>query len=99
MQVIIYRPAKNAMQSGTAKTHQWKIAFEQTAPQFVEPVMGWVGMRDTQQELSLMFDTEEAAIAYAKKHGYLYTIKQPKERKISPKNYAGNFATNRLMPY
>lgn len=99
MHVKIYAPAKNAMQSGTGKTHQWKIAFDQSAPAFIDPLMGWNGMRDTQQELNLLFASQEDAIAYATKHGYSYSVEAKKERNIKPKSYAGNFATNREMPF
>jgi hypothetical protein len=99
MNIKIYSPAKNAMQSGFGKTGLWKIAFDQTAPSFIDPLMGWNGMRDTQQELNLQFDSQEEAVAYATKHGYSYSIEQPKQRKIKPKSYAGNFATNREMPF
>ena len=38
--VRIYKPAKNAMQSGTFDTQNWKIDFENRA-RWENPLMGW----------------------------------------------------------
>ena len=38
--VRIYKPAKNAMQSGTFDTQNWKIDFEDRA-RWENPLMGW----------------------------------------------------------
>lgn len=92
MKVRIYQPAKTAMQSGKARTRKWHLVFEESSPPFVEPLMGWVGMRDTTQELHLTFTTCEEAITYAKKKGYDYRVIEPKLRKTSPKSYADNFS-------
>ncbi len=92
MKVRIYKPTKTAMQSGKARTKKWCLRFEEASPQFVEPLMGWVGMRDTTQQLDLTFDTKEEAIAYAAHKGYDYRVIEPKERVTSPKSYAENFS-------
>lgn len=95
MQARIYKPAKTAMQQGTAKTRDWLLEYE--PPQrTTDPLMGWVGSRDTRAQLRLSFDTKEEAIAYAEKHGILYTVIEPKDRTVKPKAYADNFAFNRI---
>ncbi len=33
----IYRPAKDASQSGTARTKQWVLVFDQTKPRETDP--------------------------------------------------------------
>jgi NADH dehydrogenase (ubiquinone) Fe-S protein 4 len=38
--VRIYRPSKNAMQSGTDNTQRWEIEFE-TRERWENPLMGW----------------------------------------------------------
>ncbi len=96
MKVRIYQPAKTAMQSGRAKTKAWKLEYEPSASQYVEPLMGWVGQRDTQQQLNLTFDTKEAAILYAEDNGLDYRVIEPKTRKIRPKSYASNFTFHRV---
>ncbi|MFO1241792.1 MAG: ETC complex I subunit [Rickettsiales bacterium] len=96
MDVKIYQPSKNAMQSGRGKTGQWKLEYVQRSPKFVEPLMGWVGMRDTTQELNLFFDSEEEALSYARKHGLTYQVLRPRARVVKPKSYADNFKANRI---
>lgn len=97
VKALIYQPTKTAMQSGRAKTHQWMLKYTPDSPQFVEPLMGWVGSQDTLRQIKISFDTQEEAVAYADKHGLDYAIKQPKSRQISGKNYAGNFAPTRKI--
>jgi hypothetical protein len=88
-------PDKNAMQSGKAKD-AWLLEFEQDSPYFVEPLMGWTGMRDTRQQIRLNFPTQEAAVAYARKQGYTFEVIDPKPRKQIKKAYADNFRYNKL---
>ena len=38
--IRIYTPAKNAMQSGTHRTHKWRIEFD-TRERWENPLMGW----------------------------------------------------------
>ena len=38
--VRIFSPAKNAMQSGTFRTHKWRIEFDQQE-HWENPLMGW----------------------------------------------------------
>ena len=42
----IFKPAKNAMQSGTALTKQWRLEYEPKQPQVIEPLMGWTSSGD-----------------------------------------------------
>lgn len=95
-QVKIYKPTKNAMQSGLARTKEWVLEFITTAPKPVDSLMGWVGQSDTAEQLKLRFTTEQEAIAYAKKHGYQVQLLKPKTRKISPKSYADNFRFSKV---
>ncbi len=97
MQVRIYSPAKNTMQSGRAKYDQWVLEFEPQAPRQVEPLMGWVSSSDTLSQTRLQFDSKEAAIAYAQSKGYIYSLEERKDRKIEPKAYADNFDNKRLL--
>ncbi len=97
MQVRIYQPPKTAMQSGRAKTKRWLLEFEPETPRRVEPLMGWTSSDDTKGQLRLWFPTKEEAVAYAKAQGYMYTVEEPRQRKLRPKSYAANFATNRPL--
>ncbi|MEM8871628.1 MAG: ETC complex I subunit [Pseudomonadota bacterium] len=93
----IYKPAKTAMQSGTAKTDDWVLEFVPSSARVQDPLMGWTGSSDTQTQVQLKFDSAEAAKAYARKHGIGFRVQQPKTRKhrIRPGGYGDNFAHNR----
>ena len=97
IQVRIYRPAKTAMQAGRARTDRWVVEFEPDAPRRVEPLMGWTSLADTKDQVRLWFDSEDEAVAFAKKNGYMYTVERPRERRMRPKSYAENFSHNRLL--
>ncbi|NBX03067.1 MAG: ETC complex I subunit [Alphaproteobacteria bacterium] len=72
--VKIYQPAKTAMQSGMAKTHSWLLEFVPQKPYFVDNLMGWVGMSDTQTEANLRFATKDDAVAYATREGLDFEV-------------------------
>jgi hypothetical protein len=96
MDVRIYRPAKSPMQSGTANAKRWVMEFEPTAPKVTDPLMGWTGSDDTQEQVKLRFADESAAVAFAKKHSLDYRVFEPREPRPTPKSYAANFANDRL---
>ncbi|WP_286791046.1 NADH dehydrogenase ubiquinone Fe-S protein 4, partial [Thalassospira sp. UBA4513] len=43
MKVRVYKPAKNAMQSGQAATKHWVMEFEPGAKKVADQLMGWIG--------------------------------------------------------
>ena len=90
--VRIYRPAKNALQSGTANTSRWIAEFEPEAAKKVDPLMGWTGSADTRQQVRLRFDGRDQAIAYAERNGFDYEVEEPAPRVHVRKNYADKFA-------
>src|ERR1700754_195274 len=69
MTARIFKPAKNAMQSGKAKTKEWQIDYEPEQPRVVEPLMGWTSSGDMKQQITIHFHTKEAAIAYYEPDG------------------------------
>ncbi len=95
MRARIYQPPKNAMQSGRAGLHNWVLDFEPAAPRRADPLMGWIGSGDTQNQVRLGFATSEEAVAYAEKNGITYEIERPVERRLRPKAYADNFRYGR----
>ena len=74
MAARIYKPARTAMQSGTAKTKEWVLDYEPEQPRAVEPLMGWTSSGDMKQQLRLQFDSKEEAIAYCERNGIAYQI-------------------------
>ncbi|MGR3566524.1 ETC complex I subunit [Pseudooceanicola sp.] len=97
MTARIYRPARTATQSGTARTKKWVLDYFPDSAREVDPLMGWTSSDDTQAQVRLRFDTKEEALDYARDHGIEAVVTEPKERKpnIRPGGYGENFATNR----
>lgn len=96
MTARIYCPAKNAMQSGRAKTHRWLLEFEPSSAKTADPLMGWTSSADMRaDELRLFFATREEAVAYAERHGIDYRVEEHHERRVTPKSYADNFRWQR----
>jgi hypothetical protein len=95
----IFRPAKNAMQSGRAKSNTWCLEFETDSVRHLEPLMGWTSSADTQGQVKLTFDSREDAIAYAQDNGLTFQVIDTKEPKRIPRAYADNFSYNRKMPW
>jgi hypothetical protein len=96
MTARISRPAKTAMQSGTAKTQRWLLEFDAAEPRSIEPLMGWTSSADTLGQVKLWFETKEAAIAYATRNGLAYRVDEPKEAQRRMAAYSDNFKFNRV---
>lgn len=99
MRARIYRPAKNAMQSGKARTKQWVLEYEPQSPRTLDPLMGWTGSRDMNQQVSLEFDTAEEAVAYATREGIPHQVFEPHLPSQKSKSYADNFRFDRRIPW
>jgi hypothetical protein len=95
MTARIYRPARTAMQSGTANTKEWVLDFEPEQPRMVEPLMGWTSSGDMKQQLRLFFDSKEEAIAYCEREGIAYQVFESVPVKPRRMAYADNFAPGR----
>ncbi len=97
MPARIYQPARTAMQSGVAKTHQWVLEYDPASPRELDPLMGWTSSSDTQGQVRLRFETRDEAESYAREKGIEYIVLDPKARKpnIRARGYGENFATDR----
>jgi hypothetical protein len=95
----IYRPAKTAMQSGKAKTHDWILEFEPASARTPDPLMGWISSSDMNGQVRMKFDTQEEAVAFCQRHGIPFRILTPNAPKPKLKAYADNFAFQRTEPW
>ena len=97
MRARIYQPARNAMQSGQAKTKIWYLDFAPATARDIDPLMGWTSSDDTQSQVRLKFESREAAEAYAKEQGLEYTVTEPHKRadNVRVRGYGENFASDR----
>ncbi len=91
----IYRPARNAMQSGTAKSQEWMLEFESETPRTVDPLMGWISNADTSPQVRMTFETREEAIEFAKRQGIPFQVAETREPRRVIKSYADNFSAVR----
>ena len=91
MAARLFRESKNAMQSGRAREGRWVLQFESRSRRTPDPLTGWSGGSDTQSQVTLTFDTLEAAQAYAEREGIAYHLVPPAERKLRLQSYADNF--------
>lgn len=91
MKVKIYKPSRNAMQSGLGKTANWIIECEVESARSPESLMGWASSEDTMNQVRMKFPTLEAAIAYAEKEGWAYTVTPAHDKRVKPRNYGDNF--------
>ena len=96
MPARIYKPARTAMQSGSARTMEWVLEFEPESARQVDPLMGWVSSSDTNTQVKLEFDTKDEAVAYASRNGVAYTVHEPAPHKRQNKTYSDNFKFGRL---
>ena len=95
----IFRPSKNAMQSGKANTKDWILEFEPASARYPDRLMGWTQTSDTAGQVRLSFDTQEEAVAFAQQHGLSFQLVDPKPVKRIIKAYADNFAYGRKVPW
>lgn len=95
--VMILKPTKTAMQSGKAKTKNWRVTFLPESTQYIEPLMQWTATKDNNSQVILRFKTLEEAKSYVEKQGWIYTIVAPHEASINPKSYADNFRANKVL--
>ncbi|EGD98034.1 NADH dehydrogenase ubiquinone Fe-S protein 4, mitochondrial [Trichophyton interdigitale] len=91
--VRIYRSAKPATQSGTWRSHHWRMDWDVLSKghRWENPLMGWQSSADAMQGTHINFRSKEDAIRFAEKQGYEYFVQEPNERVFRPKAYANNF--------
>jgi hypothetical protein len=99
MTARIFKPAKNAMQSGTAKTREWQLDYEPEQPRAIEPLMGWTSSGDMKQQLTLRFDSREDAVAYCEREGIAHRGIDQNPPAPPQAAYADNFAFRRGEPW
>jgi len=95
MAARIYKPAKTAMQSGSANNKDWALDIEPEQPREVEPLMGWTSSADMRQQVRLRFETAEEAVAYCEQHCIAFQLVKEKPKALRTMSYSDNFAFNR----
>jgi len=91
MTARIYQRPKNAMQSGKALTDSWILEFAPAEAKQPDPLMGWAGSGDTQQQVVLRFGSQAEAQAYADRYGIAARAFTTPPRRLKLQAYADNF--------
>ena len=91
MAARIFQRSKNAMQSGRARAGEWVLEFESSSRKRPDPLTGWSGGADTQEQVRLTFPTLDAAKAYAERARIDVHVVPPAEVKLKLQSYADNF--------
>ena len=91
MAARIYQRARNAMQSGRARANDWILEFESARAQRPDPLTGWAGGAETQEQVKLTFPTLEAAQAYAAKNEIAAHVVPSEQATLKLQAYADNF--------
>jgi hypothetical protein len=91
MAARIYQRYRNGMQASRAATDEWVLEFESQAARRPDPLTGWSGGADTQNQVQILFPTLEAAKAYAEREGVDVHIVPASTRKLRIQAYADNF--------
>lgn len=93
--VRIYKPAKNAMQSGTNNIQHWELEFD-TRQRWENPCMGWSSTGDPLSNLKLSFNSPNEAINICEKNGWTWYLDEGKiDKPERPKSYGVNFSWNK----
>lgn len=87
----LFQRSKNAMQSGKARAGEWVLEFESRRARRPDPLTGWSGGAETQEQVRLIFPTLGAAKGYAERYGIDYHFVPPAEAKLRLQSYADNF--------
>ena len=82
---------RRTTQSGKANVGRWLLEFERQDPLRPDPLTGWAGSRDTKPQVRINFDTKDAAIAYAERHGLTFHVIPAPPVKLKIQAYADNF--------
>lgn len=98
MPARIYQRIKNAMQSGRAKVGTWTLEFEPAEAKKPDPLTGWAGSGDMNEQVRLTFPSLEAAQAYADRYGIAYHVVPGHDRSLKLQTYAENFAVGPIVP-
>lgn len=91
MTARIYQRPKNAMQSGKARNDDWLLEFAPAEAKKPDPLTGWAGSGDTQQQVILKFASEAEARAYADRYGIDAHVSPTPPRRLKLQSYADNF--------
>lgn len=87
----IFQQGRPATQSGKARAATWILEHEPSEAKRPDPLMGWAGSGDTEQQVRLSFASLEQARAYATRQGLIATVVPAARPRLILQSYAENF--------
>lgn len=91
MSARIYQQPKNAMQSGRANSNKWVLEYMPSDRKVADPLTGWAGSSDTDQQVKLQFDSLEAAQSYCKDKNIEHDVIATPNKTLKIQAYSDNF--------
>ena len=82
---------RKTTQSGKANAGRWLLEFERQEALRPDPLTGWNGSGDTNTQVRMTFDSKDAAVAYATRHGLEYHLVPAKPVRLKIQAYADKF--------
>jgi len=82
---------RKTTQSGKANAGRWLLEFERQEAMKPDPLTGWNGSGDTNTQVRMTFDSKDAAVAYAERHGLEYHLVPAAPVRLKLQAYADNF--------
>lgn len=82
---------RKTTQSGKANAGRWLLELERREALRPDPLTGWNGSGDTSTQVRMTFDSKDAAIAYAERHGLDYHLIAAPPVRLKLQAYADNF--------
>lgn len=76
------------MQSGAATSGRWVLEFEGKNRRTADPLMGWSGSSDFDEQTRIWFESQQQAEKYAVDNNVSYTLYKAQARKRQIKSYA-----------
>ncbi|HEY0013938.1 MAG TPA: NADH dehydrogenase ubiquinone Fe-S protein 4 [Allosphingosinicella sp.] len=92
----IYQRYRNGMQASRAAQDEWVLEFESKTPRRPDPLTGWSGGADTQNQVVIVFATLDEAKAYAEREGVRVHVVPASTKTLKLQSYADNFATGQI---
>ncbi len=99
MSALIFRPARNAMQSGKGKSNNWVLVHEPDGSRQIDPLMGYSSSSNMNSQIRLTFDSLEEAKDYASRQGLAYRVEEGHDATSKVCVYTDNFKSGRKTPW
>jgi hypothetical protein len=82
---------RKTTQSGKASAGRWLLEFERQEPMRPDPLTGWNGSGDTSTQVRMTFDSQDDAVAYARRNDLKYHLIPAPPVRLKLQAYADNF--------